>query len=494
LRGIKVGREMAKYKVHCLVTFFLLTLPTVTPYLRGDGIGYYSYIASLVIDGDLYFENEFRHADSWHYRNYFDERGNLRLHNYTRTGYVDNKFSVGPSILWAPFFLMAHAFVKLQNALLRADIQVSPYPPDGFSLPYRYLCALGTAFYGFLGLVLAFTIAKAVTDEWSAFWATVGIWFASALPVYMYFLPFMSHAHSAFVCSLLVWYWWRTYPSRVGESENTPTHLYAAWFLLGLLTGFAFTTYYVNLLLAIFILADFVEIWGNRLGRHKGLPLPLLAMFYGFGLFLGWLPTGIIKWVLYGSPFQLGYGDPWWFHDPRLLKVLFSSEHGLWSWTPIIFFACVGFIPLIRRNPTLGWRCLLTFLVFWYFIASYDDWHGQSSFSNRFFVSLTPLFVCGLAAFLAWVREQKRAMALRFVPALIAVLVLWNIGFIFQWGTGLINKRGPISWSKMVHQQFTVVPFEMARTMRLFFTDRTALVKMIEARDFEEAKHYRIRR
>jgi hypothetical protein len=477
----------------CLFILFVLTLSLVTPYLRGDGIAYYAYIASLVIDHDLYFEDEYRHADPLHYHNYFDAQDRLKPHLYTQTGYVRNMASIGPSLLWAPFFLTAHIFTALYNVL---PFPHAPIPQDGFSLPYRYLCALSTALYGFLGLLLAFSVARQLFDDRVAFWATLGIWFASGLPVYMYFLPFMSHAHSVFTCSLLVWFWWRTYDQRVAADDLTTFRL-RSWFLLGLLSALAFITYYPNLLLSLFVLADFVELTyraRQHSWRFAGLFVAVPMALWAFGFFLGWLPLGLIKWVIYGSPFQLGYGEPWWFFDPRLWQVLFSSEHGLFSWTPIILLACVGFVPLIHRQPNLGWRCLLTFLTFWYLIASYDDWHGQSSFSNRFFLSLTPLFVLGLAALLAAVRERFKEAAFRFALVFIALLILWNFGFIFQWGTGLINKRGPISWTKMIRQQLTVVPKELPRTAYRLFTDRHGLLKEIERRDMEEARHYRIRR
>jgi hypothetical protein len=40
----------------------------------------------------------------------------------------------------------------------------------------------------------------------------------------------------------------------------------------------------------------------------------------------------------------------------------------------------------------------------------------------------------------------------------------------------------------------TVVPKEMPRTAFLLVTDRQRLLKEIERRDMEEARHYRIRR
>ena len=40
----------------------------------------------------------------------------------------------------------------------------------------------------------------------------------------------------------------------------------------------------------------------------------------------------------------------------------------------------------------------------------------------------------------------------------IGLFALWNLGFIFQWGTHMVPARGEISWSSMVHNQFVEVP------------------------------------
>jgi lipopolysaccharide transport system permease protein len=63
-------------------------------------------------------------------------------------------------------------------------------------------------------------------------------------------------------------------------------------------------------------------------------------------------------------------------------------------------------------------------------IASYKDWDGVSSFGNRFFVSLTPIFVVGLGVFLAtvavWAGSRSRAWAVAGV--LVGISMLWNAG------------------------------------------------------------------
>jgi hypothetical protein len=46
-----------------LLLLFLLTLPFVNPWVRGDGVGYYAYIRALLIEHDLRFENDWRSAN-----------------------------------------------------------------------------------------------------------------------------------------------------------------------------------------------------------------------------------------------------------------------------------------------------------------------------------------------------------------------------------------------------------------------------------------------
>ena len=157
-----------------------------------------------------------------------------------------------------------------------------------------------------------------------------------------------------------------------------------------------------------------------------------------------------------------------------LLKVLFSSDHGMFSWTPILIFAVAGIPFLIKRDLLLGLGSLTTFLSFYYFIASYPDWDGISSFGNRFFVSLTPIFLLGLAALISsiakWLGSPSRATAV--AGAAVALLIIWNMAFIFQWGTHMVPARGEISWSAMVHNQFEAVPQRLTQSVKTYFLDR----------------------
>src|ERR1700688_4397877 len=159
-----------------LFFLFLLTLPLANPWVRGDGVGYYAYLRSALIDHDLRFENDYLAANESFVASHVDVEGRLLPRLYTKTGYVENHFSVGPAILWAPVLLAVHGTVLL------ADHFGAHVAADGYSHPYVLAMALTTACDGFLSLVLSYRVARKYFDDRWSFFATVAIWMASSLP------------------------------------------------------------------------------------------------------------------------------------------------------------------------------------------------------------------------------------------------------------------------------------------------------------------------
>lgn len=474
--GARCTPRLSKYE-KLLVFLFLLTLPLSNPWIRGDGVGYYAYIRALLIEKQLRFENDWRAANSAFATLRLDSSGNVKADQYTSTGHLDNHFSVGPAILWAPFLTATHLAVRGANGL------GAHLPADGFSRPYRLTMAITTAFYGFLGIYLAFQLCRNYFEEHWAFLATVGIWFASSLPAYMYFNPSWSHAHSAFAVSLFLWYWHRT-RGRRGLGQ---------WALLGFLSGLMINVYYPNCVLLLVPLSEsFSNYWAVwRVPGHDWVAFRRLFtahLLHVFVTVVTLLPTFVTRQIIYGSPLAFGYDENWFWSSPALEHVLFSWNHGLLSWTPILGLAVLGLFLFAKKDRPFSSYPLLAFLGFSYFIASYPCWHGLSSYGNRFFVSLTPLFVLGLAE--AW--HRFRALFPQDRPAFLcasvatAVFVLWNVGLLFQWGTHVIPARGPISWRQMVHNQVTLVPVAIARTAKSYFVAREALMSRIEQEDIQQ--------
>jgi hypothetical protein len=292
--------------------------------------------------------------------------------------------------------------------------------------------AFGTAFWGFLGLLLAFRLARQYVGDLWAFLATVAIWWASSLPVYMYFNPSWSHAHSVFAVSLFIFYWHRTREQRTVRQ----------WLVLALTAGLMLNVYYPNAMLLMILVVEALRDYAAAFrggATAKAAVSQLLARHFLFAAITLFclLPTFVTRYIVYGSPFESGYVSVqnWAWRSPYFLAVLFSSEHGLFSWTPLLLLATVGLVLFRWREPRVGTPLLAAALAFYVFIACYPDWAGISSFGNRFFVSLTPLFILGLSVFLertsALFRSQRAAVATASV--VLAAFMLWNAEFMFQW-------------------------------------------------------------
>jgi hypothetical protein len=466
--------------VRILVGIFILTLPMINPLVHGDGVGYYAYLRAPLIQHNLRFEEDWRHANLGFAQSRLNAEYQLYPNQYTSTGYVSNLFSVGPAILWSPFFLAAHGTVRV------ADRLGGNIPADGFSLPYRVFVAFGTAFYGFCGILLSYALASKYVDPSWALLSTIGIWLSSSLPVYMYFNPFWSHALSAFVVALFLWYWDRTRPNRTQGQ----------WFALGLIAGLLVDVYFVN---GVFLLIPCVESLQTyvRDARSKNGPAILrqfgsnLLFLVAFGVMI--LPTVITRKIIFGGVFRFGSYTvlAWDWRAPYWFSVLFSSEHGVLTWTPLLAFALMGLLLSSLEAKRIKMHLALSTVVFFYVVASYPYWYGMSSFGNRFFISLTPIFIFGLALLLERIGKQIGSFrsALLAQGLVLALFALWNLAFILQWGTHLIPARGPISWHEMVHNQFVVVPSRLTHTLEAYFLHRKDMMQHIEEEDIEQQKH-----
>jgi hypothetical protein len=457
-----------------LAILFLVTLPLVNPWVRGDGVGYYAFARSLLVEHRLNFVNDWLQANDTFRAGRVEPGGRVAANQYTPTGLLNNHFAVGPAILWAPFLIAAHL------AILAADRWGAGIPSDGFSRPYRLTAAFATALYGFLAVWLSFRLARKYVPEGWAFAAAIAIWFGSSLPVYMYFDPFWSHAPSAFAVTLFVWYWDRTRSNRT-ESQ---------WLLLGAAGGLMVDVYYPT---AVLFLLPLVEwLWtlrkAYRAGHLSGNVRNGLigGLLLGSSAFVAFLPTLAAKRAIYGSAFQFGYTERWFWWSPALLQVCFSSDHGLFTWTPLLLPAAIGLFLLRKRDAVLGVSLLATFCAYLYVMGCYENWDGIASFGNRFFVSLTPLFVLGLAAALdAASRTLARwgRWAPSIVPALMALAILWNVGLIYQWGTHLVPARGPIAWREAAYNQIAVVPVRVSGDLETYLLHRGEMMQKIERQD-----------
>jgi hypothetical protein len=442
-----------------LVALFVLTLPFVNTRIRGaDEIEYFSYLHSLAFDGDLEFGNEYQRFHDHDPQGLSGFKGTFLDKREAETGRHINFGPVGSALLWAPFYLLAHALVLAARAL-GASVTA-----DGLSAPYQAAACYGSAVYGFLGLLLVHDAMRrhAHVDEPAASWAVAALWIATPVLYYMTVAPGFSHACSLFAVSLVLWLW-----LRAAESDRVRD-----WALVGAAGGLAGLVREQD---ALFLAAPAAQLLWRTTARKDwtGLVPPLALM--GAAAALVFAPQLFVYKALTGGyhPSRMVSGKLD-YASPHFLEVLFDPGHGLFVWSPLLLVAAAGLAwAAVRRKDAVAAVLGLAFLLQVWICGALYTWTQAGAFGSRRFVSSTPAFAWGLAALLA-VAVPRMGRAL---PAAALVLFAWwNASLMVQFGLRLMDRQR-LDWPRVAVNQIVEVPPRLGRTVWLFFTDRERLVK-----------------
>jgi len=394
--------------------------------LGGDGVMYYVQLRSLLEDADIDLTNEYSHYG-------LIERSDLRVP--TRTGLRRSIFSIGPALAWAPFFGVGEAVARAERAAGR-EADLSGYGPSHVNA-----VALGSFLYGFAALLLIHDLLRRHFTQGIALAAVCLVWAGSFLHWYMVHQPTMSHAPSACAAALAIGWWdrWRSGPTPRGS------------FALGLAIGVAMCLRWQN---GVFLVLPALDLLRAASRRPPGpaASAPCAAALAG-GALLGALPQMLVWHALYGMwllPYPPHGADFVRLGHPYVFQTLFSSRHGLLSWTPLLWAGFVGFVPLLRRRAPLAAPLVVPLVLMTYVNMCSGDWWAGGSFSNRRFDSLLAPFALGLAACLEvgtrYLRRRPQvALALLALP-----IVLWNAGLWEQLRRGWIAREQAIAFPRLV--------------------------------------------
>ena len=416
-----------------LGVLLLLFRPVVHGY---DPVGYLSWVRSAVIQGNLNVTDEFEHYGISHVR------------PTASTGYKASPWGVGAPLLWVPFYLLAHGLVRFAGFL------GGTAPADGYSWPYPLACALGSAVYALVGLILLKRLIEERLGEEGARLAVLTVWLASPLVFYMSANPLMSHACEFFTIVLFLFFWIRT-------EEDGPV----GWLLLGLAGGLAMSVRVQNaplLVLAIFFCC--LEPFGIR----KPLFVRVRSVIWlSIGALVGFLPQMIVWKVVFGSwlltnPYATS-GETFDWSSPHLLDVLFSSTRGLFVWIPAAVPGVWGLVILSRRHTRLAAMLIPHALCQVYVIGSWHVWWGAASFGPRLLTSVLPALALGLAVFLGHWRRH-----VQYGYFLCGLFVAWNLLLLARYGLEDLPRNAQISWEQLILGQFQFLarlPHYMTRVM-----------------------------
>lgn len=381
-------------------------------YIVPDALATWSWIRSLVFDGDLLFFNE------WASRGLIRD-GYPLFKEVSPTGALANHWWIGSAWLGLVPYGLAHLLSLLSG---------------------------GSLGEGGLGGIYAWTVAwLSVAMLWFVWWsadriagrsrciaALVCLVAGSPLFWYAFRFPTMSHLPAAGVIAALVWMIWR--------AEREP----AAWldWGIGLSLGLAAAIRLQHALLlpavivGLMILKRPVRAWIRvAAGVAPFAILQAVAWYAVYGTPFGPLVSGV-------DP----AGGTWApFRNPAFLEVLFSSWNGLFVWAPVTLLAVAGWIIRLRdrdaRSIALPAMFITMFAMQWLANGAFDRWWwGGMSFGPRRWIDLALPFLLGLI----WCMRRWRPAGVLSIAA-----AAWGVLLMAAGIAGGLDLHGPASVSDL---------------------------------------------
>lgn len=362
------------------VVWILSTLLFFSPAISSDGVGYYAYIRSFGIDGDLQFANEFDKTRS--------PLPSIAVFPvYEPTGYTINAWSVGPALIWAPFWYIAHGVTLLINFF------GGNWKVDGYTIPYKALTTFSSSLAGLGTLYGIYLFLLRWFRQPIALLTTITLYLGSNWLYYTQVAGSYPHSLTGFFAILMVITSWKIIDAPIPSTRQ--------WVYFGLSTGALILCYWMNILIGIYPLGIVIYKFWPVLRRkdwiHGKLYLGgvLLSIVSGIAM----LAPQFITWqYLYRSWFtvyiQSGHFTTMNF---QFIPYLFGPLYGMLWWTPAFFVAILGSFWFAIKRPWPGVLFLVTMIVFISYNAGIPDWDGSGGFGFRRIISLLPFFAIGLA-------------------------------------------------------------------------------------------------
>lgn len=374
--------------------------------LQSDAFYYYAYLRSITFDRDVSLDNDYRMLG-------LGDKPHLFVP--TVTGYAHSAWTIGPAIVWSPFFATGH-LVASRLAAGGRDVAT-----DGSSFPYRQSIVIAGLVYALLGWWLTLRLCEHWFSTRLASTAVALMAGGSFMLWYTLVEPTMTHAPSMAAVAGFLLYWITTRERRS----------YGGWIVLGVIAGLMTLLRWQNVLFALIPACDAVAtLWrSTRMGdRDRVREVLIGGTLFTLVASLTFLPQMLAWKAIYGSYLAVSpVGPKIRLTDPQVVLTLFSSRNGLLAMTPILYVSLLGLIGFTRKHAAAGLAlCLATAAMIW-FNASVQDWWGSDGFGGRRFDGIIPIATLGLATSLDVLRRWITRHPQWIVGGAAALLIAWNL-------------------------------------------------------------------
>jgi hypothetical protein len=401
--------------------------------LQSDGFYYYAYLRSMAFDRDFNFANDYT---------LLGLQDHPQLFQPTRTKHVQSAASIGPAILWAPFFAAGHVVARSLNA------RHPEIDSNGISFPYRQAVCVAGLLYGLVGCWFCLQVTRRFFPSTVAALAVALVISGSFLLWYFVKEPTMTHAPSMMAVAGFVWCWlWMR--ERAFDPAPRAARL-EAWAVLGAIGGLMTLIRWQNALFTVLPLCDaLVALARASRGSDSNRALDVLlggAVFTAAAT-IAFVPQMIAWHSIYGSWLAVSPLGPEirWAH-PQLADILWSSRNGLLSWSPVLYLSAAGLVMFAVAQPSVGIPALIAVAAMTYFNATIQDWWGSDGFGGRRFDGTIPLFCLGAASFITYAAAVTRRHPVRILAAGASLLVVWNLTLMSAANDGVFRIGTTVSY------------------------------------------------
>jgi hypothetical protein len=390
--------------------------------INNDAVSYYSYLPATFIYNDL----SFQFVDSLPK----DFEGRI-WYQKTPEGARVQKMTMGLSVLYSPFFFIAHTISRFTD-----------YPTNGYSKIYSMFLCLAGLFYGLLGLVILSKILLRFFSDNIVALSILVIAFGTNFFFYVTNEGEMSHSFNFFLFSVFLYFsiqW-----NRKQSIFNT--------LLVGLTGGLIVLVRPSNIV--AFLIPVLYGIYSvNTLKSKLSLLLENWWKLLLIGLIVVLIFTPqLIYWKsVTGKWFYYSYGDEgFFFSNPQLLNGLFSYRKGWLLYTPIMIFSVVGIPFLYKKLKEFSTAITIFFILNVYIIFSWWSWWYGGGFGARPLIESYVFLSIPLAVFLEYLFAKGKAIKI-IASILLFLFIILNL---FQ---SLQYRRTIIHWDSMTKESYCAV-------------------------------------
>jgi 4-amino-4-deoxy-L-arabinose transferase-like glycosyltransferase len=316
--------------------------------------------------------------------------------------------SSGLSMMYAPFFFIAHTYATLDKK----------YEPDGYSKPYH----IGLVFSAFVYFILSlFVLRKILRKFFSETVTAITLFTVAAGTNLFYYVTYeapLPHVYTFFLIvlfTLLLINW--------HEKPNLKTTV-----LLGLVSGLFVLIRPTNIIVLLLIPLYGVLNWKTFTDNIKKLLknwhfILIMALFF----FVVWIPQFVYWYYVSGKIFYFSYaenGGKFFFNNPQISDFLFSFKKGWYVYTPIMLIATFGLYFLYKTKNKFSFGITVLLILFVYALSSWWCWWFGGSFSQRSMVDFYGLMALPLAALISYM--GKNFLTKMMASIFLIVLIFYN--------------------------------------------------------------------